>query len=117
MAFSPLGILAFGLYAVRSTVAGMGMPMRTAINIRGIGNEDYGTASSIQGVATRASQSTSGISGYLMDAYLPSTLFIGGALQIIGAAVYYSVIRGWEKQHEAVDNGISEKEGIPPVEK
>ena len=118
MAFSPLGIIAFGLYAVRSTVAGMGMPMRTAINVRGIGNEDYGTASSIQGVATRASQSTSGISGYLMDAYLPSTLFIGGALQIIGAAVYYSVIRSWEKQREAVDdNGIAGKDEIPPVEK
>ena len=118
MAFSPLGIIAFGLYAVRSTVAGMGTPMRTAINVRGIGNEDYGTASSLQGVATRASQSTSGISGYLMDAYLPSTLFIGGALQIIGAAVYYSVIRSWEKQREAVDdNGIAGKDEIPPVEK
>ncbi|MEM0135871.1 MAG: MFS transporter [Thermoplasmatales archaeon] len=110
MAFSPIGVVAFGLYTVRSAVAGIGTPMRTAINVRGIGNEDYGTASSLQGVATRASQSTSGLSGYLMDVYLPSTLFIGGALQVIGAAVYYSVIRSWEKQRENADENGNFKE-------
>ena len=53
-----------------------------------------------------------------MDAYLPSTLFIGGALQIVGAAVYYRVIRSWEKEQAASDNnGYAGKDEIPPVEK
>ncbi len=97
MAVSPIVPLAFGLYAVRSAVAGMGMPLRTAINVRGIGNEDYGTASSLQGIATRGSQSTSGLAGYMMDYYLPSPLLLGGALQVVGSLVYYRVIRGWER--------------------
>jgi MFS family permease len=99
IAFSPLATVALSIYALRSAVAGLGTPMRSAISVRGIGNEDYGTASSIQSVATRASQSTSGLSGYLMDVYLPSTLLIGGALQAAGSVVYYRLIRGWEKQN------------------
>jgi len=103
IAFSPIGIMAFSLYAVRSVVAGMGSPMRTAINIRGIGNEDYGTASSIQGIATRASQSTSGLAGYLMDFYLPFPLLLGGSLQVFGSAVYYRIVRNWEKEMELLN--------------
>ena len=118
IAFSPFGLIAFSFYAIRSAVAGMGMPMRTAINVRGIGNEDYGTASSIQGVATRGSQSTSGLSGYLMDAYLPSPLFLGGALQVAGSLVYYRVIRNWEKQHDTSTNQkIDSGSDFPPNEK
>lgn len=106
MALSPMVLIAFSLYAVRSAVAGMGMPMRTAINVRGIGNEDYGTASSLQGVATRGSQSSSGLSGYLMDASLSSPLIVGGVLQIVGSIVYYSVIRSWEKRQVVLGNSI-----------
>jgi MFS family permease len=105
MAFSPIATIAFVLYAIRSAVAGMGMPMRTAISVRGIGNEDYGTASSIQGIATRGSQTTSGLSGFMMDAYLPSPLFVGGALQIVGSLVYYRIIRNWEKQQVQTGGG------------
>ena len=107
MALSPIVPIAFSLYAIRSAVAGMGMPMRTAINVRGIGNEDYGTASSLQGIATRGSQTTSGISGYLMDTYIASPLLVGGALQIVGSMIYYRVIRNWEKKSEISDENHS----------
>jgi MFS family permease len=100
IAFVPVLPVAYTLYAIRMGVAGMGTPMRSAISIRGVGNEDYGTASSLQGVATRASQSSSGLSGYLMDLYLSSPLIIGGALQVVGSIVYYRVIRNWEKSHD-----------------
>jgi len=100
VAISPLVVLAFSLYAVRSAVAGLGAPMRSAISVRGIGNEDYGAASSIQGLSTRGSQMTSGASGYLMDAYFPLPLILGGTLQVAGAFVYYRLIRSWEKRRE-----------------
>ncbi len=100
VAFSPLVVLAFSLYALRSGVAGLGAPMRSAISVRGIGNEDYGAASSIQGLSTRGSQMTSGASGYLMDAYFSLPLFVGGTLQIAGAFIYYRLIRNWEKKRE-----------------
>lgn len=100
IAIVPMVPIAFLLYAIRSAIAGIGAPMRSAISVRGIGNEDYGTASSIQGVATRGSQTTSGLSGYLMDAYFPSPLFLGGALQIVGSVVYYRIIRGWEENRQ-----------------
>ena len=100
VAFSPLVVIAFSLYALRSGVAGLGAPMRSAISVRGIGNEDYGAASSIQGLSTRGSQMTSGASGYLMDAYFPLPLFVGGTLQVAGAFVYYRLIRNWEKKRE-----------------
>ena len=96
VAFSPLVVIAFTLYAVRSGIAGLGAPMRSAISVRGIGSEDYGTASSIQGMATRGSQMTSGLSGYLMDLYFPAPLFLGGLLQVTGSFVYYRIIRNWE---------------------
>ncbi|MCL4412803.1 MAG: MFS transporter [Candidatus Thermoplasmatota archaeon] len=96
LAFSPFVTIAFLLYALRSGIAGIGAPMRSAISVRGIGKEDYGTASSIQGIATRGSQSTSGLSGYLMDLYMPSPLLIGGLIQISGSFVYYRIIRNWE---------------------
>lgn len=100
IAFSPFVVLAFALYGLRSGIAGMGAPMRSAISVRGIGNEDYGTASSVQGVATRGSQMTSGLSGYLMDAYFPLPLMIGGLIQISGSFVYYRMIRGWENERK-----------------
>ncbi|MEM0141713.1 MAG: MFS transporter [Thermoplasmatales archaeon] len=99
IALSPLAIVAALLYVARSTVAGIGAPMRSAISIRGIGREDYGAASSIQGMATRGSQMTSGISGYLMDLYSSLPLFFGGAIQMVGAVIYYKVIRNWEMGH------------------
>lgn len=97
MALSPIGILSMIFYVARSAIAGMGAPMRSAISVRGIGSEDYGTASSIQGVITRGSQITSGSSGYLMDVYVSFPLLIGGGIQMIGSLIYYKLIRNWER--------------------
>ncbi len=101
IALIPFLPAAFILYAARSAVAGAGIPMRGAISIRGIGDEDYGTASSLQGVATRGSQTTSGLSGYLMDASFQSPLIVGGIIQIGSSIVYYRAIRNWEKRRES----------------
>ncbi|MEM3643236.1 MAG: MFS transporter [Thermoplasmatales archaeon] len=101
IAFSPLAVVAAGLYVIRSTVAGIGAPMRSAISVRGIGHEDYGTASSIEGTATRGSQMTSGLSGYLMDLYYSLPIFLGGAIQATGAVIYYKLIRSWEINHQS----------------
>ncbi|MGC8617930.1 MAG: MFS transporter [Thermoplasmata archaeon] len=105
IALSPLVFLAGGLYVLRSAIAGIGAPMRSAISVRGIGNEDFGTASSIQGIATRGSQMTSGVSGYLMDLYSSLPLFLGGVIQMSGAVVYYRLIRNWERSRMRTISG------------
>ena len=70
------------------TKAGFGSPSRTAVNVRGVDIEDYGTATSIQGVASRAGQLSSGLSGYLMEFALPLPIFIGGILQLASGIGY-----------------------------
>jgi hypothetical protein len=61
--------------------------------MKGISTEDFGAASSIQGIASRASQATAGASGYLMEIYLPMPLIIGGLLQAISGWVYLRMLR------------------------
>jgi len=80
MAFSPWFILSAVLYALRGFNAGIGAPNRTAVNVRGISEEDYGAATSLQGVSTRLSQLTIGASGYFMDVWLPLPEILGGGL-------------------------------------
>ncbi|MDE1767859.1 MAG: MFS transporter [Candidatus Micrarchaeota archaeon] len=88
MAFSPTLIAAALLYILRGMLAGFGSPSRTAVNVRGIDAEDYGAATSVQGIAARAGQLSSGLSGYLMDYSLPLPIFIGGALQLASGVSY-----------------------------
>ncbi|WP_298279237.1 MFS transporter [Ferroplasma sp.] len=95
IAFTPLFFLAGLIYVGRMGIAGIGSPMRGAINVRGIDKEDYGTSTAIQGVSGRASQLTSGASGYLMDLNFAFPLLIGGSLQAIGGVLYYTVIKSW----------------------
>jgi len=92
MALSPFFIMAAVFYAVRGFNAGIGAPNRTAINVRGISAEDYGAATSIQGVSTRVAQLSSGASGILMDIWLPLPEIVGGVLQIAGGYIYYSLL-------------------------
>jgi len=80
IAFSPWFILSAVLYALRGFNAGIGAPNRTAVNVRGISEEDYGAATSLQGVSTRLSQLTIGASGYFMDVWLPLPEILGGGL-------------------------------------
>ncbi|MGC8680118.1 MAG: MFS transporter, partial [Candidatus Micrarchaeia archaeon] len=65
-----------------------GSPSRTTINVKGIDSEDYGAATSVQGIAGRIAQMSSGASGYLMDLALPLPIFIGALFQIASSISY-----------------------------
>ncbi len=95
IAFVPFLYITAGIYIIRMAVAGIGSPLRGAINVRGINKEDYGTSTGIQGVSGRASQLTSGSSGYLMDFNLAFPLLIGGSIQAVGGALYYIMVKTW----------------------
>ena len=93
IAFMPSLLLVASVYFVRSLIAGYGAPLRTAVNVQGISEGDYGSASSIQGVSMRAAQTTSGASGYLMAYDISLPLLGGGILQGIGGLVYYWILK------------------------
>ncbi|QIW25178.1 MFS transporter [Sulfolobus sp. S-194] len=93
IAFSPWFYLASALYALRGLNAGIGAPNRTAINVRGISEEDYGTATSLQGISTRIAQLSSGLSGYLLEAWIPLPELTGGILQAVGGYIYYKLLK------------------------
>ncbi len=100
MSLSPILPLSGFFYIFRAFFVGIGSPSRTAINIKGIHDEDYGTATSIQGAASRISQLSSGASGYLMDYSLPFPIFVGGVLQIASGIAYKLMFRNkQENQH------------------
>jgi len=92
MALSPWLPLAAGLYIARGLNAGVGAPNRSAVNVRGVSAEDFGTASSFQGLATRLSQMSSAISGYLLDVSYSLPLEIGGLLQTVGGYLYMKLL-------------------------
>ncbi|MGC8587393.1 MAG: MFS transporter, partial [Candidatus Micrarchaeia archaeon] len=50
--------------------------------------EDYGAATSVQGIASRAAQLSSGASGYMMDYALPFPILIGGIFQLLSGVSY-----------------------------
>lgn len=93
VAFSPFLVVAVILYTIRSSIAGFGAPIRTAINVRGISESNFGIASSAQGMAVRSAQGTSAISGYMMEYSLPIPMAIGGLLQLLGGMVYYRLMK------------------------
>lgn len=94
VAISPLAILAISLYSIRTFIAGFGVPSRNAVNVSGIQEGDFGAATSIQGVSARVSQGFSGLSGYLMDIYLPFPLILGGAIQAFSGYLYFKLMKG-----------------------
>ncbi len=101
IAFTPFLLMATAIYVGRMAVAGIGSPMRGAINVRGIDKEDYGTSTSIQGVSGRGSQLTTGASGYLMDLNFAFPLLIGGTLQAAGGVLYYVLVKSWHPEKSA----------------
>ncbi|EWG07188.1 MAG: major facilitator superfamily protein [Candidatus Aramenus sulfurataquae] len=104
MALSPFPLLASALYVARGFNAGFGAPNRTVVNVRGIHEEDYGTASSLQGVATRISQLSSGLGGYLMEVSIPLPLLLGGAFQAASGYLYPKLLGGKNKgEHHGYD--------------
>ena len=94
MAFSPILPIAGAIYILRAFIAGSGSPTRSTMTVKGINGEDYGIATSFQGIATRASQLSSGASGYLMDYALPLPLAIGGIFQLTSGALYKLLLKG-----------------------
>ncbi len=88
MAVSPTLIIAGMIYIARAIIAGYGSPSRTTVSVRGINSEDYGTATSVQGVASRVAQLSSGASGYLLDYALPMPLLVGGIFQLASGISY-----------------------------
>jgi MFS family permease len=92
IAFSPLFILSSFFFTIRSFIAGFGSPSRSAVNMHGVNSQDYGTASSVMGLANRLAQTSSGLSGYLMDISLPFPVLFGGILQTVGGFIYFKVL-------------------------
>ncbi|MCL5100512.1 MAG: MFS transporter [Candidatus Marsarchaeota archaeon] len=93
MAASPFLLITAILYSIRQFVIAFGAPIRSAVNVKGVNHEDYGTASSLQGVANRAAQASSGISGYLMDSFIIAPPILCGILQIIGGVAYTKLLK------------------------
>jgi hypothetical protein len=58
------------------------------MSVMNIHGEDYGTATSMQGLFGNISQTSSGLSGYLMDLALPAPLVAGAILQILNGVMY-----------------------------
>ena len=85
--------LALSLVSLRGFVIGVGAPNRSTANIRGYSEEDYGAASSLQGIATRLTQTSSTLSGYLMEVSPELPLGVGGSLQAIAGIVYVILLR------------------------
>jgi MFS family permease len=109
MAVSPAIVIAGLFYIARATIAGFGSPSRTTVNVRGINSEDYGTAASVQGIASRTAQLSSGASGYLMDYALPFPLFIGGIFQLASGISYKFLFK---KDGPAKQDGSSKAQAI-----
>ncbi len=88
MAFSPIPLMAALFYELYAFTSALGVPSRSAINIKGINQEDYGTASTLQGLAISTSQFTGGLSGLALEYALPLPPLVGGILQSLGGVVY-----------------------------
>ncbi len=103
MAISPWFILASSLYLLRGVNAGMGAPNRVAVNIRGVKSEDFGAASSIEGIATRGAQMSSGLSGALMEMSTFYPLFIGGVIQAVSGILYLKLLKKTRQERAVIE--------------
>lgn len=97
IAVAPSLLLVAGIYMFRSAIAGFGAPIRTAINVKGVSDSNFGIASSAQGMAVRSSTGTSAVSGYLMEYSLDVPMEIGGILQLLGGIIYYRMMKSENK--------------------
>ncbi len=116
MALSPFAILSAIMYELFSFSSSIGAPSRSAVNIRGINKEDYGTASTIQGISISSSQLTSGFSGALMDYSLELPLLAGGILQCAGGLAYKKLMgRSYEENSRKTENKKEVRDKRMPV--
>lgn len=93
MAFAPLGIFAAALYCLRAVSAGVSAPIRQAVTMGGVQENELGAATSLTGVAQRASFTSSGLGGYLLTLSEGLPLEFGGALQVCGGLLFYGLLR------------------------
>ncbi len=97
MALSPTVMIAGLIYILRSIFAGFGSPNRSALNVRGINREDYGSATSFNSVSSGLARLSSGLSGYLMAISFPIPLIIGGLFQGASGIFYKIFIKDKKK--------------------
>ncbi len=90
------GLLLLGLlYSVYAMFIGVGAPLRSAINISGIDNQDYGTASAIMGMSIQIPQASVGLSGFLSEAlpsFLALPMAIGGIFISVSGIIYWKLL-------------------------
>lgn len=90
------GLLLLGLlYSVYAMFIGIGAPLRSAINIGGINNQDYGTASAVMGMSIQLPQASVGLSGFLSEAlpsFLALPMAIGGVFMSISGVIYWKLL-------------------------
>lgn len=100
MAVSPFGIVAASLFVVRSIGGGIGAPVRQAVTLAGVENNELGAASSLSGLSVRASFMSSGVGGILLTIAEGLPLEIGGILQICGGTLFYRLLRNEQRLSE-----------------
>jgi MFS family permease len=93
MAFAPLGIIAASLYCFRAVSAGVSAPIRQAVTMGGVQDTELGAATSLTGLAQRASFASSGLGGYLLALSEGLPLEFGGILQVCGGGLFYGLLR------------------------
>ncbi len=98
MVFLPLLFLASLLYSCRSFISGFGSSSISTVSINGLDREDYGTATSVQNLALNFAQTSSGLSGYLIEAALPLPLFVGGLIQMFGGLLYPILLKNKQQK-------------------
>ena len=93
-----IGLLVLGLlYSLYSMFIGLGVPLRSAINISGIRGGDYGTASAVMGMSMQIPQTSVGLSGFiseLLPSFMASPIALGGVFVSIGGIVYWKLLSG-----------------------
>jgi MFS family permease len=83
------------LYSVYAMFIGIGAPLRSAINIGGVNNQDYGTASAVMGMSIQLPQASVGLSGFLSEAlpsFLSLPIAIGGIFMSVSGVIYWKLL-------------------------
>lgn len=117
----PLLTAASIVFAARALVAGFGASSVSAMSVMNVHGEDYGTATSMQGLFGNLSQASSGLSGFLMEFMLPAPLIAGAILQVINGIMYSKLFThdGAMKtsQHKGGNPTLGKREESAPASK
>ena len=90
------GMAMFGLlYSAYALLIGIGVPLRSMINIGSIHQQDYGSASAAMGIAMQIPQTSVSLSGFLSEAissFIALPLALGGLFISISGFVYWKLL-------------------------